>query len=538
MTAAPTPAAPIAPAWAPDDRADVEVAAALPPPTVPRRRVISSIDEDAMADAMASEMRHSLMSDPDSFGLPRRRRVGAWVVALVLLCGAGVLAAVVAKPYLQGLGKPAASATPLDPKALQLLTDGEKALAAGNLDAAKEDFDKATEHAENDERVLLDVARLDAVRADIPWLELRVLRPDETDETKLATQRLADLAAAAKRSADAALAVAPDDASAIRAKIDAARIAGDRDAARHLVAKVVGQAQQPETAYVLAALDLAETDPVWSTVLDRLKLAAQGEGDLGRARAALVYAYARSGDKPSAKTELDKLAALKRPYPLLAALRAFVDRSVTKPLGDGGAGPRTIDVSQLPTSATAVALVPGGVGTEEPLEGRTPTAQAMTALRKGDPSRARQILEARLAQNPNDSEAVSALGDVCRSQGDNACAIAQYKHTLAINPSYLPAMIALADVYWGSGDHGDAVRIYKDITTRFPESAYPAYVRDRAGGGAAAAATTSDAPAPAAASAAPATTDTAPAASATAAPTPAPSASAPTAPAPKASDGF
>ena len=289
---------------------------------------------------------------------------------------------------------------------------------------------------------------------------------------------------------------------------------------------------------MLAALDLAETDPVWSTVLDRLKLAAQGEGDLGRARAALVYAYARSGDKPSAKTELDKLAALKRPYPLLAALRAFVDRSAAKPLGDGGAGPRTIDVSQLPTSATAVALAPGGVGTEEPLEGRTPTAQAMTALRKGDPSRARQILEARLAQNPNDSEAVSALGDVCRSQGDNACAIAQYKHTLAINPSYLPAMIALADVYWGSGDHGDAVRIYKDITTRFPESAYPAYVRDRASGGAVPAAPTSDAPAPAAASAAPATTETAPAASATAAPTPAPSASAPTAPAPKASDGF
>jgi len=544
MTAAPALGAPIAPrdpSENVDDRepatvprgaysstpSDAELATALPPPTVPRRRVISSIDEDAMAEAMRSEMRHSLMSDPDSFGVPKRRRIGGWVVALVLLCGAGVLAAVVAKPYLQGLGKPAASATVLDAKALQLLADGEKALAAGDLEGAKESFDKASERAETNERLLLDVARLDAVRADIPWLELRALRPEETDETKLANQRLVDLSAAAKHAADAALAVAPDDASAIRAKIDAARIAGDRDSARHLVAKVVGQAQQPETAYVLAALDLAEADPVWSTVIERLKLAAQGEGDLGRARAALVYAYARSGDKVSARAELEKLAALKRPYPILGVLRSFVDRSATKPVGDGGVGdgggPRTIDVSQLPTSAVAmVPGVPGGVGTDEPIEGRTPTAQAMNALRKGDPARARQILEARLAQNPNDSEAVSALGDVCRSQGDSACAISQYKRTLAINPSYLPAMIALADVYWGSGDRGDAVRMYKDITERFPESAYPSYVRDRAGGGA---------PAPTASAAAPAATDTTPAATATA------TASAP-APAPKPSDGF
>jgi predicted Zn finger-like uncharacterized protein len=546
-TAAPTPAAPVAPLNPPealDDRdpatmprgaysstpSDLEVSAGLPPPTLPRRRVISSIDEDAMADAMRSEMRHSLLSDPDSFGMPRRRRIGGWVVALVLLCGAGVLAAVVAKPYLQGLGKPAASAAALDGKALQFLNDGEKALAAGDLDAAKGDFDRASALAESNERVLLDAARLDAVRADLPWLELRVLRPEEVDETKLATQRLSDLSSAAKRSADAALVVAPEDASAIRAKIDAARIAGDRDSARHLVAKVVGQAQQPETAYVLAALDLAEADPVWSTVIERLKLAAQGEGDLGRARAALVYAYARSGDKVSAKGELDKLAALKRPYPLLGVLRSFVDRSTSKSAADGGVGdgggPRTIDISQLPTSLTA--MVPGATGTEEPLEGRTPTAQAMNALRKGDPSRARQILEARLAQNPNDSEAVSTLGDVCRAQGDSACAITQYKRALAINPSYLPAMIALADVYWGSGDRGDALRIYKEITERFPESAYPSYVRDRAGGGGAAASTAS--------AAAPAATDTASAAPTVTA-TATVTTSAP-APAPKPSDGF
>ena len=49
-------------------------------------------------------------------------------------------------------------------------------------------------------------------------------------------------------------------------KIDALRLAGQQDAARGLVAKVIAQASQPETAYVLAALDLAEPEPLWTTV--------------------------------------------------------------------------------------------------------------------------------------------------------------------------------------------------------------------------------------------------------------------------------
>ena len=55
---------------------------------------------------------------------------------------------------------------------------------------------------------------------------------------------------------------------------------------------------------MLAALDLAEPEPLWTTVIDRLRLAAAGEGNAGRARAALVYALAKSGDARGAKAEL------------------------------------------------------------------------------------------------------------------------------------------------------------------------------------------------------------------------------------------
>jgi predicted Zn finger-like uncharacterized protein len=500
-----------------------ELSSPLPPPTAPVRRMISSIDEDAMSDAMQRQMLHSA-SDPDSlgYGAPKRRRVGGWIVAVVLLGGVGVLGFIVAKPYLTGANKAAASAAPLDEKTQQFLVDGEKALADGNLDAAKENFDKASARAEKDPRVLLDLARLAASRADVPWLKTRILPPEATDEAKATKQSLGELAAVARKAADDAIEVSPEEPAALRAKIDASRIGGERDTARKLVAKVIAQAQQPETAYVLAALDLAEPEPIWTTVIERLRLAAQGEGSAGRARAALVYALARSGDKVGAKAELEKLASLARPHPLVATLRAFVDKAATKPIADGGAadsGVPLVAVSSLPNAPPGMTgeLPPGTVV----MSGSV--GQAMQALAKGDKDRARQIYEGLVAKNPNDSEALTGLGDVARASGDTAGAIAAYKRALAVNPSYLHALIALADTYWASGNRGEAIRLYHDIMDRFPESAYPAYVKQRAEGGGPAPTASTPTTAPSATAPPPATTTT---------PPPAP-------PAPKApTDGF
>src|ERR1019366_1179909 len=155
------------------------------------------------------------------------------------------------------------------------------------------------------------------------------------------------------------------------------------------VPKITAQASQPETAYVLAALDLAETDPLWTTVIDRLRLAAAGEGNAGRARAALVYALAKSGDAVGAKAELAKLDALTRPYPLLPQLHAFVDRAPTKPSVDGGVAANVphIDVSALPLQAPPPAAGGGsGGGASESPEWDTAAGgmkAAAQAIRKG-----------------------------------------------------------------------------------------------------------------------------------------------------------
>jgi predicted Zn finger-like uncharacterized protein len=471
---------------------DTHVAAAPPPPphSLPRPPVASERSLPPMRRSAPS-----FSSEDDGFGIPRRRRVGGWVVALVLLLAAGVGGWGIARPYL--LARSAGAAARLDPRALQFVVDGERAMSGGDLDSAQEAFDKASALAERDPRVLVDKARVSAARADVAWLKLRLLPPEAVDEARATKLQLDEAVVRARRAADEALAIAPpDDPAALRARIDALRLAGDKDAARASVSRVVTLASQPETAYVLAALDLAEPDPLWTTVIDRLRTAAAGEGTAGRARAALVYALARSGDASAARAELAKLDAASRPYPLLPSLHAFVEKAPSKAAAVASAAPG-VDVSaalpsQRPAPGPAPAAAGGAAapaaavrsGGDEASGGETTGGMqsAAQAIKRGDWGRARQIYEALVARDPSDSEALAGIGDVDRAQGNMAGAIAAYKRALAVNPSYMPALLGVADTQWASGNRAEAQRGYKEIADRFPEGTYPSYVKTRAEG--------------------------------------------------------
>jgi predicted Zn finger-like uncharacterized protein len=461
--------------------APIEVSSPLPPPTVPARRAANLDDEDS--EAVRS--RPSSLSEGLTPTLGRRRSVGGFIVAAVVLAGVALIGAVWAKDHLGGvLGSKPAPVVQTDPRALGLLAAGEKALADGNLDTAKESFDKASALAEKDPRVLLDVARLATLRADVPWLRSRLLAADATDDIRLTKDTLAELSAAARKAADDAVAVAPDDPAAVRTKIDALRIAGDRDAARALVSKVGSAASQPETAYVLAALDLAENEPLWSTVIEHLRVAASAESGPGRARAALAYALARSGDVTAAKGEVDRLAAMSRQHALLSLLRAFADRA--KPIAkvdfvaDAGAlaatDPRA-DAGRGPVRGGGA----GGGGAEPalPSDARQIVAQAEAARAKGEYERALTLYQAAVDRNPGDTEALAGLASVAYARRDLNGARAAYKRVLSINPSYVPALVGAGDVDWESGDRATAMKTYKDIVDRFPEGAYPPRVKQR-----------------------------------------------------------
>jgi predicted Zn finger-like uncharacterized protein len=473
----PTRRAPSQPAIARPQQREVERTSPLPPPTRPVRRVMASVDDEV--DSLP------ISTTP--------RRVGGWVVLAVIVGGVGIFGAYMGRSYLEKGVHASSAAAPLDPRAQQFLTAGEAALLQGDLDSAKTNFDKASGVAEKDPRVLLPEARLATIRADVPWLKQRLLAPpgatlSASAQADVAANKaqLDDLAAKAKKAADDAVAASPDDPAALRVKVDALRIAGDRDAARALVGRVATNASQPDTAYVLGALDLAELDPPWSVVLERLRTAAAGEAGLGRARAALSYALARSGDVPQARQEADRLASLAHPPPLVSQLRAFIDGAQAGASTDGGVAPAagsaplSVDVSKLPTSTNPAANAGGGGGgnglSSDP---RTLLAQADTARQKKDFPRARLLYEAALAKNPNDSEALSGLGDVSHDEKDLQSAEAFYKRAIGVNPTFLPALIGLADATWDLGDRPGAQKQYKEITDRFPEGSYPQRVKQR-----------------------------------------------------------
>ena len=225
-------------------------------------------------------------------------------------------------------------------------------------------------------------------------------------------------AASARKAADAALAVGPRGSAAVRATIDALRLAGDRDTARRDVAQdhragdAAGdclRARGARSRRARTALDDADRPPSRSP--------RRGEGNAGRARAALVYALAQSGDVAGAKTELAKLDAMTRPYPLLPQPARLRRQDAGEGCGSTAASlqtSRSVAVSSLPSQQPSAGQAAPGRwrsrkhATSRPCPGESTSAMkaAQAAIRKGDWNRARTIYEALVARNPSDSEAL------------------------------------------------------------------------------------------------------------------------------------
>ncbi len=424
---------------------------------------------------------------PEDVYLPRRRRrLGLWLLTLFVLPSVALLGWIAEKQYhlVARAQQRAAGPAATDPRVESFVADGERALVEGNLDGAQADFDKAGVLTNADPRVLLGQARVAAAKADVPWLKIRLLPAGAAEDLRVTGVELDEGVAAARRAADAALAAAPQDIRAMRAKLDALRLAGDSQGARAFVVAVFAQASEAETAYVLAALDLAQPAPPWATIIDRLRIAAGPAGGAGRARAALVYALARSGDGAGAKDELAKLDAQPRLYPLLPLLHMLVPTGGREaPLAQPGTAPSP---SAAPSAGDATGQAPAPVAAPapvpEPPRANVPTTMqaASQAINRGEFERAERIYQGIVATTPNDSQALTGLGDVLRLRSDPWGAIDAYERAISVNPSYLPAQLGLADTRWSRGDQSGAARTYKHIVDSFPDGMYPSYVTQRA----------------------------------------------------------
>jgi predicted Zn finger-like uncharacterized protein len=451
-------------------------AVAPPPPRLPRD-LVPKVDEPApgvptnlgpkvdqpspgvsalvLSSPIPPPIRSNLYSDRpsaiDDLG-GSRRSVGGWVIAAVLLLGAGVTGALVIRAHSsKGVEAPVlVRSTETEPI--------EKLLRTGRLEEA---------------RALLGTAA-DQEAKDITTLRARVLTAIADEQWLLGRLDPSSRSATASREASAAalkaFALAPTAPDVVRARIDALRIAGELSAARALVERA--PPREPETAYSLAALDVAQLahgGTLPSSAVERLTTAATGEGELGRARALLVSVLISLDRVSEARTELNRLSALRSSHPALDLLRSA--------LNSKDAGPTAAADAAAPV-ASSVAVVDAAL----PVVGSA--REASRAMAKRDFGQARTIYESLVAKSPGDPEALTGLANVKRATGDSAGAIGDYKRALAANGSYLPAMIALGDIYWASGQQGEAMRVYREIVDRFPESAYPAHIAKRVKGGA------------------------------------------------------
>jgi predicted Zn finger-like uncharacterized protein len=448
------PAAPV-PAASPEvaPRVDAEVSGEMrgsaptpPPPTA----------TPTPGAVRASYERDSAFHEP-RFSAPPTRRGGSvrWIAGVVLV---GVLA-LAGATVGRKLFAPAGGAS--NERVVALLKDGETSLSQGDLDQAKELFDKASALAEKDPKVAADLAQLAVVRADISWLHRRLIAADDPEQPNV-KKELDDRLARATRAVDEATQLAPDDLVVTRARIEALRMKGDLDGARKLVSKLGGA---PDAAYTLASLDLAEDKPGWAPLIDRLRSAVGNEQGLGRARSALVYALARSGDVAGAKVELDKLAAMPKGHPLMASLRTFLQRA------ESG---KALDPTQLPDVPVS--------SSEASADFREAIRQGNLARAKGDLKRAEQMYQSALKSNPGDVEALTGLAEVARAKKDGAAATKAFETILAKSPQYVPALAGLADIKWDAGDKAGAQALYKQVIERGGQSGpYAARALERLG---------------------------------------------------------
>ncbi len=378
----------------------------------------------------------------------------------------GLLGATVGRRYLAQLTGATEVNASSDARVAKFLSDGSRLADEGDFESAKEEFDKATALAEKDPAVLTALARLETLRADVPWLKLRLLDPNSTDLVQATYRELGRRVGKARSAVDRAFAVSPEDPAVLRARVDSLRLSGEGEKAREWLGPLSANASVPENAYVLAALDLAEPNPVWPSAIDRLRSAAAAERDPGRARAALIYALVRANRVSEANSEFAKIDGRPKPHPLLEELRAFLSRAKLSTDGAGDMPPKiaTVDTSKLPKLDTSLATEDEPrPATAAATDFRGKLSQASAALRSGDLTHAEQLFNAVLAEQPTNTEALSGLGDVAKARHNPAQAAKMYERVLAENPSYLPAISASADQKWESGDKAGALVLYRRL---------------------------------------------------------------------------
>jgi Flp pilus assembly protein TadD len=444
-----------------------------------------------------------LRSDSDIDEMPHGRGAGSrWIIAVVMLGALALIAGTVGRTYLLGFIQKEQSAPVLDERVPALLEQARLALAKGDLDNANAELAKADVLAAGDPRIAAAMARLELSRAELSWLEQRLhatlaaaqaaaaekapVRRKKSEvevateaaaaekqaaEKKQLEQSFKERMARAKAAVAEAVKRAPTALEVVRAQVDALRLEGQVKAARALVGGLAAQASDPDNAFSLGALDLAEGESGYPSAIDRLRVASRAEEALGKARALLIYALAESGDAAAASAELDKLQTLAPNHRALPALRGLVElaRSRTPPTLAAAppqprAAPPVVRKPAPPPRAPQTSREPLGGDLSDLL------SQANTLHRQGELTGAERLYQNALNRSPGNIQALTGLGDVARQRQEVGKAASYYDQILKIDRNHVTTLMSRADLYWHAGNRILAVALYRRVLGQVGQS--------------------------------------------------------------------
>ncbi|HTV19524.1 MAG TPA: tetratricopeptide repeat protein, partial [Polyangiaceae bacterium] len=477
----------------------------VPPPYAPVERTASAHQTTSPPSSTAPlpwQNMQGLHADSEVDELAMRKGAGSrWIVAIVVLGALALVAGTVGRDYLLGFAAPKAAAPQADERVPALIEQARLALAKGDFESAHTELAKASVLGENDPRVASEQARLEVTRAELLWTLQRVnaaleaakaealekappsrRKKSEADlsaealaaskdasDKKALDQSFQDRLAKAKAAVGVALKLAPGAVDVVRSQVDLLRLDNQPSQARTLVSALSAQASDPDNAYSLGALDLAEGPAGYPAAIDRLRVAARPEEALGKARPLLIYALCKT-DAAAAGAELDKLQAIAPTHRALPALRALVELQKSKLTPEPEVPRKAAAAPTPPPAAAAPASTEAPAKPAAPKPAGDPSKSALAKATElhdqGDLDGAETLYQQVLQRTPNSVPALSGLGDIARQRHQNATAAVYYDQILKQDRNHVPTLMARADMYWEGGNRILGVALYRRVLSQ------------------------------------------------------------------------
>lgn len=370
------------------------------------------------------------------------------------------------------LQKPVTPVAPVEPQASasarQIEADWvsalEQQLMIGDVSTA-EQLLAAVDERERDKITFRSLqARTHALAADMVWWKIQLIGRAAGDVYARSKQQLAALSEQLNQDFGAVGTESEWSEQVLAAWLDARRTQGEKgDPTNATLLERLKNPSTPALKYTQLVSEWVRHGVPEDKTIEGLRQIRPKGLDLGPHAVARVVALTQLNRFDEANRELKGLASQSRAHPLYEEMLAYV-RTAEQAQVEAPADVAR-DAGVLADSNEAPEIDPDLAEADF----RVRLTRAIECLSRNELTKAQRLLRSVLAQRPNDTEAITAMGDVSRRRGSMTQARSLYDKALSLNGNYLPALSGAADVRWRSGDRAGAAAFYRRITERVGE---------------------------------------------------------------------